>query len=169
MIRFIISGLLLIFLPLAKSVANDFAFHTFTTEDGLAFNNVDHIYQDEEGIMYFCTNNGLSAFDGTEFKIYNSDKYPNFSNKIFDIQILKGDKILLGTMDKGIFILDKVSGKISKVNLQLDGESINPSVSVLYADKDGSVWVGCFTGEIYLIELNDLMHSPSSRGTHRHQ
>lgn len=162
MIRLIFCSLLLTFLSFGNCFANEFIFHPYTTEDGLAFNNVDHIYQDEEGILYFCTNNGLSAFDGTSFKNYNTDNYPGFSNKIFDIQILEDHKILLGTMDKGLFILDKALGKILKINLELDGKIISPSVSVLFTDEKGHVWLGCFTGEIYLIEFKDLLNFSES-------
>ncbi|MCF6356416.1 MAG: ATP-binding protein [Draconibacterium sp.] len=157
MIRAIFSGLLLVFMSYGNVVANQYAFQQLTTKDGLAFNNVDHIYQDKDGILYFCTNNGLSTFDGTEFKTYNSDRFSELSNKIFDIQLIGKNKILIGTMDKGIFILDKVTEKISKVNLELKGSSINPSVSVFHTDKNGFIWIGCFTGEIYLVKLEDLI------------
>ena len=49
----------------------DLAFTNYTTDDGLPSPEVYYSYQDEQGFMWFCTDNGLSRFDGYEFKNYS--------------------------------------------------------------------------------------------------
>ncbi|MCC8173691.1 MAG: hypothetical protein LIO65_04700 [Odoribacter sp.] len=50
-------------------------FDYFTLEDGLPNNRVHCILQDSEGWMWFGTSNGLSRFDGVNFKVYKHDRY----------------------------------------------------------------------------------------------
>ena len=40
----------------------------YTTADGLAGNTVERIVRDSRGFLWFCTRNGLSRFDGYEFR-----------------------------------------------------------------------------------------------------
>ncbi len=80
-----------------------------TTADGLAANTVRHIFQDEEGYLWFSTNNGLSRFDGYSFRNYRQDA------GIEDIRIkeVKEDAehhILISTIQGGYYCLDKKTG-----------------------------------------------------------
>jgi len=40
----------------------------YTTADGLVGNTVDRIERDSRGYLWFCTRDGLSRFDGHEFR-----------------------------------------------------------------------------------------------------
>jgi streptogramin lyase len=44
---------------------------TFTTEDGLASNIVTGITQDEQGIIWVASTEGLTRFDSKDLEIYN--------------------------------------------------------------------------------------------------
>jgi hypothetical protein len=44
----------------------------FTVQDGLPSNEVYYGYQDRNGYVWFCTDNGVSKFDGVQFKNYNT-------------------------------------------------------------------------------------------------
>src|SRR4029078_5869114 len=39
----------------------------YTVENGLAHNRIKHIVQDSRGFLWFCTADGLSRFDGSQF------------------------------------------------------------------------------------------------------
>ena len=80
-----------------------------TTQDGLPSNSVYRAIQDEEGIMWFCTEKGLAKFDGYEFTTFNTNNgLPH--NDIFDIH-LHDDKIWLSTFDSISYIKnEKVIG-----------------------------------------------------------
>lgn len=48
----------------------DYASKTFTTENGLPYNFVQDIAQDKTGFLWIATWNGISRYDGHEFKNY---------------------------------------------------------------------------------------------------
>ncbi|HYX40101.1 MAG TPA: two-component regulator propeller domain-containing protein, partial [Pyrinomonadaceae bacterium] len=43
---------------------------TYTTADGLAHNVINKIVRDSRGFLWFCTEEGLSRFDGYSFTNY---------------------------------------------------------------------------------------------------
>src|SRR5262249_22244770 len=47
---------------------------TYTTADGLACDQINRIVQDSHGFLWFCTNEGLSRFDGYKFTNYGTDQ-----------------------------------------------------------------------------------------------
>ena len=47
---------------------------TYTTADGLAHNTVNRIVRDSRGFLWFCTDDGLSRFDGYRFTNYGTDQ-----------------------------------------------------------------------------------------------
>src|SRR5215475_11871702 len=46
---------------------------TYTTSDGLPRDEINRIRQDSRGFLWFCTNDGLSRFDGYGFTNYTTD------------------------------------------------------------------------------------------------
>lgn len=67
----------------------------YNQQDGLASNTVDFIGQDGEGYLYFCTNRGLSIFDGNIFSNYNTQNTPGFSNNLTVIVELDNYHLLI--------------------------------------------------------------------------
>src|ERR1043165_3036716 len=47
---------------------------TYTTADGLAHNVVNRVVRDSRGFLWFCTNEGLSRFDGYGFTSYGIEQ-----------------------------------------------------------------------------------------------
>src|ERR1043165_2775398 len=47
---------------------------TYTTADGLAHNVVNRIVRDSRGFLWFCTDEGLSRFDGYSFTTYGLEQ-----------------------------------------------------------------------------------------------
>ena len=50
------------------------SFRHLTTDNGLSHNSIISIYQDERGFMWFGTRNGVSLYNGKDFKIYQKEK-----------------------------------------------------------------------------------------------
>jgi ligand-binding sensor domain-containing protein/signal transduction histidine kinase len=46
---------------------------TYTTAEGLAHNHINRIRQDSRGYLWFCTDGGLSRFDGYQFTNYTTE------------------------------------------------------------------------------------------------
>lgn len=59
---------LLVLLPRASS--ERLPMHIFTTADGLAHDRVNRIRRDSRGFIWFCTDDGLSRWNGYEFQSY---------------------------------------------------------------------------------------------------
>jgi ligand-binding sensor domain-containing protein len=47
---------------------------TYTTADGLPRDAINRIARDSHGFLWFCTGDGLSRFDGYEFKTYGTEQ-----------------------------------------------------------------------------------------------
>lgn len=63
--------LLLAFTLLALTSQAQHRFSYLTTENGLVENSVNDIYQDQQGYMWFATQDGISMYDGYQFTNYN--------------------------------------------------------------------------------------------------
>ena len=69
--NFIFLQLLLLIIAL-HSHSQDYSFIRYDTRDGLAGSVVYDAIQDKEGFMWFATENGLSRFDGKNFKTFTT-------------------------------------------------------------------------------------------------
>ena len=66
--------LLLCFCRLTEAQQYAASVQHYGTEDGLAHREVNAIFQDRQGFMWFGTKFGLNRFDGQKFTIYNKEK-----------------------------------------------------------------------------------------------
>jgi ligand-binding sensor domain-containing protein/serine phosphatase RsbU (regulator of sigma subunit) len=99
----------LLIIILANSYSQSFNFKNYNTKSGLIGSNVNGIYQDLKGYMWFAVQGGLSRFDGSKFKNYTKE------NGLIgnDVTSIVGDKrgnIWIGTTE-GISKYDGVSFK----------------------------------------------------------
>ena len=69
----------------------DFQHKTFTTDNGLSHNNVRSITQDQEGFLWIATWDGLSRYDGYEFKNYYHNPNDSTSLPFFSIDRVLAD------------------------------------------------------------------------------
>lgn len=70
-----ISTLIILFSVIFVNVnAQNFEFSHLNNTDGLSNNQVEQIFKDSRGFMWFATNLGLSRYDGYNFKLYKHDR-----------------------------------------------------------------------------------------------
>lgn len=127
----------------------DFRQLIYNQQDGLASNTIDFIGQDAEGYLYFCTNRGLSIFDGNIFINYNAQNTPGFSNNLTVIVELDNYHLLIGSRDKGLFLFDKYKSSIRSVkgcNAQIQ------SVNTMLKTGKGEIWFGGDDGALWYVE-----------------
>ena len=77
--------LLLLFLAPGLLFAQDIHFQTFGVENGISQPTVTSIYQDEFGIIWIGTKDGLNRYNGTDFYIFRpveNDKHSLYNNNI---------------------------------------------------------------------------------------
>jgi len=112
-------------------------------EDGLAQNTVYSILQDKQGFMWFGTKDGLSRYDGYQFKNYRNDK--NDPNSIGNncirslFQDANGD-IWIGT-DIGAYVYRPDKDKFEYFDIKTkDGIKIEKEVNDIKQDQNGIYW-----------------------------
>lgn len=121
----------------------------YNQQDGLASNTVDFIGQDGEGYLYFCTNRGLSIFDGNIFSNYNTQNTPGFSNNLTVIVELDNYHLLIGSRDKGLFLFNKYKSSIRSVK----GSCAQiQSVNTILKTGKGEIWFGGDDGALWYVE-----------------
>ena len=72
-----------------KVSPHDYMFKHLEVKDGLSNNQVNAIYKDSHGFMWFGTASGLNRYDGYDIRVYRSQKDDETSlpdNYIEDIQ-----------------------------------------------------------------------------------
>src|SRR5215813_3708700 len=86
--------LLLFFLLhcVAKAFSQEYSYTIYDTKDGLAGTVVYDAVQDNEGFMWFATENGLSRFDGKSFRNFTiKDGLPD--NEILKLFLDSKDRL----------------------------------------------------------------------------
>ena len=98
------------FLSTLSFAQGDISFEKFSTKQGLSQNSIVRILQDSRGFLWVCTFDGLSRYDGYEFKILKniSDDSTSLSNnKILSICEDKDSAIWVGTYGGGLNKYDR--------------------------------------------------------------
>ncbi len=112
-------------------------------ENGLAQNTVYCILQDNRGFMWFGTKDGLSRYDGYQFKNYRNDKNDAHSignNCIRSIFQDSNNKIWIGT-DAGAYIYDPDKDSFNYMDAKTkDGIKIEKEVNDIKQDQNGVYW-----------------------------
>lgn len=99
---------------------------SYTTDDGLPSSEVYDVLQDRDGYMWFSTDNGLSRFDGYEFKNYGFEEGLT-DLVVFDLQEDSKGRIWMNSLTKKMFYYDKELEKIVtfKYNSKLPNNSVS--------------------------------------------
>ncbi len=160
--------LLIFFLSLPVLANNNnifkrYYFEQFTSKEGPFDYNLDCITQDDEGYIYTCSQNGLHIFNGHSFKAINLDTHPDFSNKVYSVLDIGQGKILVGTLDEGLYIYDKQREKIIKPKLELKEADFTLSIRYLYMDSNKTIWAGCSNGMLLLFARDELLNTSDNQ------
>lgn len=147
---------LLFFIPyLVSAQSEQIFFEQITAKDGLSQNDINDIYQDSRGLMWFGTNEGLNKYDGYSFTIYKPDPLtPGTinSNLVFSITEDQNNDLWIGTTGSGINHFDREKEIFTPfVHSPTDVKSlISDHVTEILADGQGLIWVGTRAGLCYL-------------------
>lgn len=107
----------------------DISFLHLTTDDGLSHNSVISIYQDERGFLWFGTRNGVSLYNGKDFRIFKKEKGNKNSLRYNNIYQVIGDR-------RGHVYLIGIMG-VSEYDIKTDTFThltMNGMFSAFYAD-----------------------------------
>lgn len=126
-------------------------FEHITTEQGLSQNDVNCIFQDRKGFMWFGTNDGLNRYDGYSFELFKPEMgNPNSisSNLIQTLDEDHGGRIWIGTAGGGLNCYDPVTKKFYYFKETSDSThlAIYEHVLDLMVDKEGILWMSSLAG-----------------------
>ncbi|WP_299555835.1 two-component regulator propeller domain-containing protein [Seonamhaeicola sp.] len=145
----------------------NFNFERITTSEGLSQNDINCIYQDDEGFMWFGTFDGLNKYDG--YKFINYVPNPNnpesiSSNIVFTITGDKKGNLWVGTTGGGLNRYNKVTDKFTRFNHDPnDGSSIDSDfIRGVFVDNLDRLWVSTDKG------LNMWTNSSTGKPTFKH-
>lgn len=125
---------------------DDIYFEHIGTNEGLSQNDVNCIYQDAQGFMWFGTHDGLNKYDGYNFTVYTPDpsnKTSINSNLIFTITGDKQDNLWIGTSGNGLNYFNKSTEEFTHfVHDESNPNSIsNNQVFNIFIDSKNRLWV----------------------------
>ncbi|HEX2489000.1 MAG TPA: two-component regulator propeller domain-containing protein [Blastocatellia bacterium] len=133
---------------------------TYTTADGLANNRISRIVRDSRGYLWFCTENGLSRFDGYKFTNYTAEQGLS-AGEVNDLLETRSGDYWIATSDglyrynpKGLPLPDGREAPQYNpmfVVYRPDGDRMASNIKALYEDRSGVVWVGTWRG-LYRLE-----------------
>ena len=143
---------------------DNIVFDHITTEDGLSQSDINCIYQDHKGYMWFGTHDGLNKYDGYTFTIYKPDnRQPDSisSNLIFDITGDERGNLWIGTTGNGLNYFDQSTGKFTQFKNEKNNDKSlsNNHVTNVFLDKKSRLWVGTNGG----LNMMDLRKPPEER------
>ncbi len=126
-------------------------FDHITAEEGLSQSDINCIYQDKQGFMWFGTHDGLNKYDGYEFTVYNPDsnKLSNInSNLIYTIVGDEDDNLWIGTTGSGLNYFDRTTETFTAFRYEKGNTKSldNDHISILYKDSKNRLWIGTNEG-----------------------
>ena len=124
---------------------NTAQFYTLTTKDGLSSNEVNCIFKDSKGFVWFGTKDGLNKYDGSRFTVYRND--PGNANSISDNRISSivedhAGGLWVGTA-AGLNKFDRETESFFHFSLanRLKKNNEVDKVTLLFVDHSGFLWV----------------------------
>ncbi len=134
----------------APAQGNTFSFEFFSQEDGLSNNQVQCIYQDKRGFMWFGTSQGISRFDGYRFTRFVSKPGDSASLRGNLVRTLCEDSrgnLYAGTENGGLNLFDREKETFIPV-FRAFGEAVpeNISVNEVREDEQQRLWIGTDNG-----------------------
>lgn len=131
-------------------------FSYLNREHGLSDNNVECIFKDSDGLLWFGTRNGLCRFDGYEFKVFKKTDGKNSisGNRILDITEDNNGFIWIGTYKSGLNKLNKLTNEFTHYSTE---QGIGARVNRIKNFKDSTIWI-CSTNGLaqYKHETNSF-------------
>jgi ligand-binding sensor domain-containing protein/serine phosphatase RsbU (regulator of sigma subunit) len=129
----------------------DLQFEHLSMKDGLSMNPVMAIIQDQQGFLWFGTQDGLNKYDGYTFKVYKTEDADPTSisdNFITSLCVDRKKRLWIGTLS-GLNLYDPAKGTFKRFT-QTGANFPNKKVYCLYSDpssgSDGLIWVGTENG-----------------------
>ena len=132
-------------LSATEEVIYNLKFKQLSAPHSLPTNEVQKVYQDRDGFIWFATRNGLCQYNGYETTLYKSNLYsPDLltTNSITCLVDDNNNNLWIGTSE-GLNVMDKRTGEIKKYKAPSISNNV---VSALCVTRDNTLCVGTDNG-----------------------
>ncbi len=136
--------LLLLLIPV-DALPQKYTIKRYTSNEGLPHNNVRELLSDSSGYLWLATWDGLSRYDGYEFKNYHHDPDDSTSIPYFSVQRIAldgSDGIWILSDNSAISRLDRATDKFIPIT-RINGERLPVSPNIC-SDENGDIWIISF-------------------------
>lgn len=128
----------------------------WNTANKLSNSHVNSIYQDHEGLIWICTESGLNAFDGSEFKTYYNQ--PNDTASLINNSVLtvfedKKGNFWVGTIG-GVQLFDRTTEKFTNIHFSYPNISDFSYFRCIMEDSKGNIWLTTSRSGVICIRAN---------------
>ncbi len=142
--RYVLCIMCIVFTLAGKIVAQPYAtVNTFSISQGLTTNHITHIAQDDTGLMWFSSINGLWSFDGYQFTPYHD--YGTFESitaqRYLSARITHTGKIYLTDSNRRLYIYDCHTNKFYSLAQIMKAKGINMRVRDIMPLENGHTWL----------------------------
>jgi signal transduction histidine kinase/ligand-binding sensor domain-containing protein/DNA-binding response OmpR family regulator len=119
------------------------------SEDGLPSNWVTSIVEDNFGLMWFGTWNGLAVWDGNQLKTFKKEDENAVlkSNMITDIKKASNGDIYICTAGSFVYVYDALKEELSQLEISNDTSLYDETAQKIYFNKNG-IWIATNFGLI---------------------
>lgn len=128
--------------------------HLLTMQDGLADNTVLSIYKDEDGFMWFGTNNGLSRYDGKTIKNFGASQF--YYMNISEVVEISGTHLAVVAHNE-LFCFDRTTEKFIPLKFSQGG---NAHISHVLPIDNNSFWA--LSGDALQLYHHEVIHEQDS-------
>ncbi len=125
---------------------NNYQIDEISSTQGLPSDDVRDVFQDSQGFLWFCTNEGLIRYDGYVLKTFSIEEYHDkglITNTFFEIEEDSKGHLWCAT-DRGVARLNRDKGSFSFYNTD-SSEPYTLShdvVNTIAIDAHDDIWIG---------------------------
>ena len=146
--RFSLSFLIFTWYSLSILGQSSYLFKQLEVGDGLSHNQINHIFKDSRGFMWFSTASGLNRYDGYKFKLFfhNPDDDNSLpDNFVMNVQEDGEGRLWIHTAG-GYVVYNPEKEKFVKCQALLHQMGITSPVDLIFIDNRKNIW--CYTNSI---------------------
>ena len=119
---------------------NNYMFKHITVNDGLPYNQVNNIFCDSQGFIWFSTTSGLGRYDGYNMMTFPSDS-PLANNHILQTQELADGKLLVTTGASQHFTYNPANNQVADFDEQMQKIGATQRSTTVYVDSRKNIWI----------------------------
>ena len=144
-----------------RNSSGNYNFRNYSVNNGLSQNMPMAIHQDQNGLMWIGTKDGLNLFDGYTFRIFKYDPDNPYSLSDSHITFIYEDsfsRLWVGTLNGRLHYFDRKTERFYSVSIDpgYDGSITRDYVTAIVKDNDGTLWVGTRRGRLNRLVFNSM-------------